>query len=382
MNERLQEINNIVDEYFANRKTDEIPINNKYFDQQQIFSKNNDSYNVHDKMIEFDKMIELDKIFNINKSSGLYNVIRKSKYCFYNIKYHNKNINDMRFLNLSQLFLSIVFILNKKLLVEFSKKYLIYHNYYEQYTTQFYNIKQKKEIFNYMNGDYKSYNKMVSIIKLNKSSIIVNDNIEVYKKSIYDIKNEIVDMCTELFNTIDKHDDNYICYFNIINTYLSKIDKMYKFISKFNIPEMKIYNFIIDKMKTNDNILNVFTHFTLPTKRSKKCLSADLMVIVNFDNDLHFIIIEYDGPTHSNINDFRFNDTIILCDINKNNYCVNNNISLIRFDYRISLDTHLEILNTLIDTICKTKQPVYHGIPSDNDYKQLLDKYYSMTNTS
>ena len=321
-------------------------------------------------------MNNIEKLFKIDNNNHLLWFINKSKYFFYEIKHYNKDINSMHFITLSQLYISVIHILHKKLLKNFSIKYISYSNQYEHYMNRFSDKKQRMEIFLYMNSNN---NKQLDVIKKNKPYTIVLDEIEEYKKSINEIKQEISNINSQLNNLIDINDENHKIFYNIINIYQNKIELIYKFISKFNYPEMIIYNFIVEKMKTNINILNVLTHFTLPVKRqeSNHPLFADILVIIILDDKYHFIVIEYDGPTHDDIEDFRFIDSIVFCDITKNKYCINNNISLIRLNYKINMNEHFNTINYLIDQIFILKKPVYHSIPSDQHYEQLLINYYA-----
>jgi hypothetical protein len=380
MNERLQEINNFVDECFANKK-----ILNENKQMNFILSEDKVKYKQTKDFIrkfDKDKMGNIEKLFKIDDNNHLFMIINKSKYYFYEIKHYNKDINNMHFITLSQLYVSVIYNLNNNLLKNFSIKYIPYSYKHEHYMDRFSDKNQRTKIFMFMSGNYKNYNKLLDIVKKNKPYTIVFDEIEEYKKSINEIKQEISNINIQLNNLIDINDENHKIFNNIIDTYQNKIELMYKFISKFNNPEMIIYNFIVDKMKENNNILNILTRFTLPIKRqeSKHPLFADMLVIINLDNEYHFIIIEYDGPTHDNIDDFRFTDTTVFCDITKNKFCIINNISLLRLHYKINMNKHLIAINDLIDQIFAYKKPIYHCIPSDKHYEQLLINYYSKNN--
>ncbi len=377
MNERLQEINNLVDECFINKKPNYY---SKIIDEEAQYINVNKKEFI--KFFETDKMNNIDMLFNIDSQHFLFSIINKSKYYFYAIKHYNKDINNMQITTLSRLYISIIYSLNKNLLKNFSKKYISYCYQYEQYMNRFSNKKQRTEIFMYMNDNYKNNNKLLDIVKNNKPIIINLDDIDIYKKTIIEIKQEISNIYLQLNSLIDINDDNHKIFYNIINTYQNKIEQSYKFISKFNYPEMVIYNFIVEKMNENPNILNILTHFTLPIKRQSvnHPLFADLLVIIQLNESCHFIIIEYDGPTHNNIDDFRFVDSIVLCDITKNKFCYNNNISLFRLNYKINMNEHLNTINKLIDQIFKYNKPVYYSIPSDEYYEQLLINYYAKNN--
>jgi hypothetical protein len=95
------------------------------------------------------------------------------------------------------------------------------------------------------------------------------EDIEQYKKTINEIKHEISDIYSSVDELLNNKSEDYIIVSNIINIYQTKTDLMYRFISKFNNPEMIIYNFIVKKMEENKQILNIFTRFTLPVKRAE-----------------------------------------------------------------------------------------------------------------
>jgi hypothetical protein len=379
MNDRLEEINDFVDEYFANKQKNIILTEDKveYEHRNELIRKLEcEQRKEFIRSFDIDKMNNIEKLFKIDNNNHLLWFINKSKYFFYEIKHYNKDINSMHFITLSQLYISVIHILHKKLLKNFSIKYISYSNQYEHYMNRFSDKKQRMEIFLYMNSNN---NKQLDVIKKNKPYTIVLDEIEEYKKSINEIKQEISNINSELNNLIDINDENHKIFNNIINIYQNKIELIYKFISKFNYPEMIIYNFIVEKMKTNINILNILTHFTLPVKRqeSNHPLFADILVIIKLDDNYHFIVIEYDGPTHDDIEDFRFIDSVVFCDITKNKYCISNNISLIRLNYKINMNEHFNTINNLIDQILILKKPVYHSIPTDQHYEQLLINYYA-----
>lgn len=374
MNERLQEISDLVDDCFTNKKTNTITImlNNSVILKE---NKTNDVIKYNDE-----KMNNISKLFNIyDNNSTLQKIIKKSKHIFYNIKHNNKNINNMQMTSLSQLYISVIYCINKKLLINLSKKYLYYIDHYEQYVSRFADKNQRKKILLYLKSNNLEYNIFFDVVKQNKPYIIEVDKIEEYKKSITELKQEITNINKLTYNNINMNDENHQIFNNIVTTYQNKIDNIYKFINKFNKPEMIIYNFIVEKMKETQNIINIFTHFTLPVKRHNSAipLYADLFIVVNLDNAFHFIIIEYDGPTHNDINDFRFCQSNVLCDITKNNYCIDNNISLFRLNYKINMNEHLYTVNKLINQIIITKKPLYHSIPSDDYYHQLLLNYYT-----
>jgi len=57
----------------------------------------------------------------------------------------------MRFITLSQLYISVIHTLHKQLLKKFSNKYISYSYHYDHYINRFSDKKQRMEIFLYMN---------------------------------------------------------------------------------------------------------------------------------------------------------------------------------------------------------------------------------------
>ena len=109
-------------------------------------------------------------------------------------------------------------------------------------------------------------------------------------------------------------------------------------------------------------------HFTLPIYRVKNHpLFADFLLLFNIDNNLKFAIIEYDGATHYNINDFRFKKENIICDTIKNNFCLNNYINILRIKYNdINIDS---IIQRFINNIFNH---TYQAIIEPNEYYDNL----------
>ena len=59
---------------------------------------------------------------------------------------------------------------------------------------------------------------------------------------------------------------------------------------------------------------------------------------------------------------------------------MNNNISLIRLNYKTNMKEHINTLNEIINDIIACEKPFYHGIPSDEYYEQLLIRYNTKNN--
>jgi len=104
-------------------------------------------------------------------------------------------------------------------------------------------------------------------------------------------------------------------------------------------------------------------HFTLPIYRVKNHpLYADFLILFNIDNNLKFAIIEYDGVTHYNINDFRFRKENIIC--------LQNDINILRIKYNDKNIDH--IIESFINNIFND---IYQAIIESKEYyENLLNK--------
>ena len=146
---------------------------------------------------------------------------------------------------------------------------------------------------------------------------------------------------------------------------------MIKFISRFNIPELMIYNRLVELKMVNKDILYILNNYKLPVSRNNKNinnLTADILVLSKIGNNLKFSIIEYDGPSHYDTSYYMFKDSIVYCDIVKNNFCKLNNINILRVR-----DTDKKFVDNVvkfIDSIVVSKNIVI--IPSYEEYMKLI----------
>ena len=79
-------------------------------------------------------------------------------------------------------------------------------------------------------------------------------------------------------------------------------------------------------------------------------------------------MIEYDGPSHYNTKYYMFKDSIVYCDIVKNNFCRLNSINILRVR-----DTDKIFLNNIvkfIESILVSKNIVI--IPEYEEYIKLI----------
>ena len=190
-------------------------------------------------------------------------------------------------------------------------------------------------------------------------SLIIKD---CYIESINNLKNTIKKSSDEvllIYNTLEKVEISFNNIsvntkevdIRIINTFTSKIDSYYRYINKFNKPELELYNYLIMLRGKYKEILYIFNHFTLPICRKKKHpLFADNLILLNINNKLVYAIIEFDGEQHYNKNYYLFNKIATICDVIKNNFCRANGINLLRLT---SIDNN--IIDSFIEDIINEK---------------------------
>ena len=158
----------------------------------------------------------------------------------------------------------------------------------------------------------------------------------------------------------------------IVSELLNKINKTYRCFHKFNKPELELYNYIIDLQKQYNNIIYVFSHYTLPiTRNGTHHLYADILIVFLINNIIQFAIIEYDGPTHYDTKYYRFTKEIVISDIIKNNFCLRNGIHILRIcdTNKKYKDSVLEFIKNIINN---TEKQHIKYIPSYEHYSTLL----------
>jgi len=371
MNDRQKEISDYVDEYFTK---------NELVNSKTNYSVHNDLQN-SEKQQEYKNFKIINDMFMFPKEHVLYFVFNKSKYYYYDIKFNNKSIDNMQLKTLTCLFVSLLFIINKNtlLIYEYGKQLLEMTPYIDKYQSIFCDTEEKKLMYNYINNKEKNFEKIKHITNIKKDKINI-EYIETCKEQQIGFIEKIKKIC---YANLEKMDDNN--EYDKINKeiflkYLDKITQYYRFIKKCNKPELEIYNFMVDKI--SNNIFYVFTNIKIPVSRPNynKKLIVDIMVLINVNGNLHILAIEYDGPTHSNFKDFRFSEKCVDCDKTKNEFCIENGISLIRLDYRINMKQHKQTIDYTINNILLYNKPVYHGIPSEESYDKLIRDFYHHMN--
>lgn len=380
MNDRLKDIYDKVDDYFTEKKLiNNIVCKNTHNNGHYI---NNSQNNEKQPESEFRKILNNILQINVDDDDIFRYQIKRCKFLLYEIKYEGKNIEDMHFKSLSTLVFTIMYVYsnNKRELYELFKKYIFCLEQLDIFLDLVMKTELRKCLFKYMKYGNQHYIDFKKIMLVKKLETVNTDKIIKYKNAMEEFKNIIRTKCILLMEYFSKNviEPFFSIYINIINCYLEKIDKYYRYINKFNKPELEIYNHIINLKIKYTNIIQAFTNITIPVCRYNidHNLQADILIVLDINNKIYFAIIEYDGPTHYNINDFRFVDSIVLCDMEKNNYCINNNVSLLRLHYKKPIDECFNEINSFIKTIIETKSSVHTGIPSNDFYQDILDRYY------
>lgn len=371
MNDRLKEISDYVDEYIIKNELVNCISNDRVHNNVQNTEKQQ----------EYDNFKIINDMFMFPKEHVLYFIFNKSKYYYYDIKFNNKSIDNIQLKTLTYLFVSLLFIINRNtlLIYEYGKQLLEMAPYIDKYQSIFCDTEEKKLIYNFINDNETSFEKIKNIGNKKKEKINI-EYIETYKKHQIGFIEKIEKICNVNLEKMDDNNQYDKINKKIFMTYLDKITEYYRFIKKCNKPELEIYNFLVDKI--SNNVLYVFTNIKIPVSRPiyNKKLIVDIMVLINIDGNLHILAIEYDGPTHSNIKDFRFSEKCVECDKTKNKFCIENGISLIRLDYRINMKQHKQTIDYTINNILLYNKPVYHGIPSEESYDKLIRDFYHRMN--
>jgi len=156
----------------------------------------------------------------------------------------------------------------------------------------------------------------------------------------------------------------------IISECMNKVNQIFKRVVSFNIPELEIYNKLLEIKQDKPDIIGVFHNARLPISRngnSLNNLSADILIILKSGK---LGIIEYDGPSHYSKEHIYYKRNNVLCDIVKNNFCKRNGIHILRVR-----DNDINYMNTIVDFINQiTKINSKHiiNIPLYSEYIKLL----------
>lgn len=187
-----------------------------------------------------------------------------------------------------------------------------------------------------------------------------------YKININEINDLILKQSIEVINILKEINSEFMNYeISIINQFVKKINKYYICLKKFNNDELFLYDKLMNYKDNNNTILYIFNHFALPICRYEKHpLIADFLILSKFDDKLKFAIIEFDGPTHYDINNYLFNKDTIIRDVIKNNFCIYNNISILRINNVNDLKLEYFMMNL---------QNIQYDIPPYNYYLELFN---------
>jgi len=280
-------------------------------------------------------------------------------------------------------------------ILEMSKQLYLTLNNLDDYNKLIRNTHIRKYIKNIMKDKYnldiyydKYYNSenLIEIYYSYELDKLINNNENImytllkhqeYKSNIENTCKLITEQSKELINILEIKNDEYSNYeISIINELNNKIMNYYICLKKINNDEFYIYEKLMNYKQKYNNIKYIFNHFTLPIERYvNHPLITDFLIILNDNNKIRFAIIEYDGPVHYDINNYLFTTDVIERDVIKNNFCLVNNISILRIT-NIN-DTRLDnfILNIIDNKIC-------YDIPDYNYYLNMYNNYNKTENNS
>jgi hypothetical protein len=394
--DRLKDISDYVDSVFI---------------ENEIVEKIIEDEVVKDILVEkvIEKKIE-------SKFVKLMNDIEKSLYFRY--KYNGKPEN-MEFRTIYMIFIYALYkkggySLELKKLAEYN---ILYFENIDEYMLDTYGKEQRrciKNIFKKFNIEpiYENYegniikhkidniDKIINILDKNPNKIYPIEKFINYKKLLNKFREYIVSLGNNLIMYINNLDSDIITFFDngktlselhsihflqpktvsidikdyklhVISVCMNKINRIFRCVNRFNIPELKIYNKLIELKKFNPNIICILNNYNLPiTRNGMNELVADFLVITKCYNNLRFSLIEYDGPSHYDKSYHRFNKEGILCDIVKNNFCRLNGIDIIRV--RDKDINYLERIVDFMNNVCMNDDVVI-CVPGYEEYMSIID---------
>lgn len=284
--------------------------------------------------------------------------------------------------------INVLFTLYLYILKELDDK-TFYYNFGIIYN-QFKKYKEEANKFIQNNNHIKQHSFILLIMKKQLvqskllNEIIIDETITHFINGdsflIFDYAN-LREETNKLIQMLNKHNNNIIEYLekqndiskikktNIIKSFTNKFVKTYDYNGLGNKPEILLYNLIVEFSKSVNEILFVTHQCTLPVSNIK-LLSADILVVLQINGFLHFCVIEYDGPTHYNIKDFRFNTETVKRDTIKNNFCIKNNISILRIKDK-NKNINKEVIDFINEIIGNGGKPSVK-IPNDKFYEDLI----------
>jgi len=223
---------------------------------------------------------------------------------------------------------------------------------------------------------------LMSIIKKEPNRKYPIEKLMLYKNKVIGLRKSINDLCEKLIVYLDNKEYDMICFLNdsidireykirIIRGLVFRLNKMIKCISRFNMPELMIYNKLVELKMVNKDILYILNNYKLPVSRNNRCnnnLTADFLILTRCNKTLRFSVIEYDGPRHYDRYFYIFKEANVYCDIVKNNFCMLNGINILRV--RDDDKQFLDNIVKFIDSIMVSKNIVI--IPEYQNYMKLI----------
>lgn len=311
---------------------------------------------------------------------------------FDNLEVFKHKIVGMTSYKLLNYFFYIISNVERSITLTMEQKYNInylriqYKNYIIKYAKFRMLIEHNKscEIFkncdtniNYSN-DYNYYknicvnNNLITVISSNEK--LTDYNVEEYKifiivmKKLNDIITHNLAFINELIMNSDLSHKKIRC--KIIDVFKARHKKLLNKEIKMNIPELEIYNTLIKLKNLHKDIIDIYYNVKLPVKFISN-LRADFVITIKQNNIIKAVIIEYDGPLHTEHEHPHFNNDNIYRDLIKNNFCIKNNINMLRIDYR---QNHIELVKNFMNKILllTTEQPIYE-IPEYEHYLKIIN---------
>jgi hypothetical protein len=390
--DRLKDISDYVDMVMIENKVIEDVVEEKVVEKQQIINK------VDSKFVK------------------LMNDIERSLYFRY--KYNGKPEN-MEFRTIYMIFIYALYkkggySLELKKLAEYN---ILYFENIDEYMLDTYGKEQRRCIKNILKKFntqpiYENYegniikhkidniDKIINILDKNPNKIYPIEKFINYKKLLNKFREYIVSLGNNLIMYINNLDSDIITVFDngktlselhsvhflqpktvsidikdyklhVISVCMNKINRIFRCVNRFNIPELKIYNSLVELKKSNPNIICIMNNYNLPiTRNGRNELVADFLVITKFYNNLRFSVIEYDGPSHYDTSYHRFSKDGILCDIVKNNFCRLNGIDIIRI--RDTDKNYLERVVDFMNNVCKNEGDII-SVPGYEEYMNIIN---------
>lgn len=268
-----------------------------------------------------------------------------------------ENDNDLREKMKEWFGLEKEIIENNKLLEEndLNKILKLYYNTDVCYTNNYdyYRDKSKELKYDILCDDFSNDIKLLHDFYMNRHLIKYNNRI--LKKKIRSTHNSIITYMKKT-NKIGKFDFNQL-----------QISKN-KHCIGLNKPEMAVYKILNKLYDIYSEIILIIPQYQLPIKL-KNPLTCDFMILLYIDNKIYQIILEIDGPQHYDTSYYIFVESVPKADLNKNNFCILNQISCLRICYYEQ--NIYKIIEEFIKKIINNKNTIYR-IRNYDDYYNMI----------